>query len=158
MSFWKGILAVTTMAMTVTGGEPAQSKPAADGINGAHLRVARPTDNLEATVAFYRDALGFGVMGHFEDHEGFDGVMLGHKGMGYHLEFTHHRGHKVGKAPTQDNLMVFYFRKKAPWDSAVQRMKDHGHQPVKSYNPYWDKTGKTFEDPDGYRVVFQLQQ
>ncbi len=22
-------------------------------------------------------------------------------------------------------------------------------------NPYWDKLGRTFEDPDGYRVVLQ---
>ncbi|MDJ0837346.1 MAG: VOC family protein [Acidobacteriota bacterium] len=126
-------------------------------MNGAHLRVARPTDNLAPVIRFYRDGLGFSVIGSFEDHEGFDGVMLGHKGMGYHLEFTRHRGHKAGKAPTQDNLLVFYFRDKGQWETAFQRMKDHGYQPVKSYNPYWDKSGKTFEDPDGYRVVFQYQ-
>jgi hypothetical protein len=34
-------------------------------------------------------------------------------------------------------------------------MEHHGHRPVKSFNPYWDKKGKTFEDPDGYRVVLQ---
>ena len=27
--------------------------------------------------------------------------------------------------------------------------------PVKAFNPYWDRKGKTFEDPDGYRVVLQ---
>jgi hypothetical protein len=26
---------------------------------------------------------------------------------------------------------------------------------VQSFNPYWDQHGKTFEDPDGYRVVLQ---
>jgi Questin oxidase-like len=26
---------------------------------------------------------------------------------------------------------------------------------VKAFNPYWDRNGKTFEDPDGYRVVLQ---
>jgi YycE-like protein len=26
---------------------------------------------------------------------------------------------------------------------------------VKSFNPYWDGNGCTFEDPDGYRVVLQ---
>jgi len=30
-----------------------------------------------------------------------------------------------------------------------------GHAPVPSFNPYWDVDGKTFEDPDGYRVVVQ---
>jgi hypothetical protein len=24
-------------------------------------------------------------------------------------------------------------------------MRRHGYEPVKSYNPYWDKKGKTFE-------------
>jgi len=26
---------------------------------------------------------------------------------------------------------------------------------VPSFNPYWDRDGVTFEDPDGYRVVVQ---
>ncbi|WP_416171653.1 hypothetical protein [Haematobacter missouriensis] len=30
-----------------------------------------------------------------------------------------------------------------------------GHEPVPSFNPYWDRGGRTFEDPDGYRVVLQ---
>jgi prolyl oligopeptidase len=34
-------------------------------------------------------------------------------------------------------------------------MKNAGFNPVKSYNPYWDIKDKTFEDIDGYRVVFQ---
>jgi len=37
----------------------------------------------------------------------------------------------------------------------VARLEELGHTPVKSFNPYWDRKGKTFEDPDGYRVVLQ---
>src|SRR5215467_10413241 len=55
------------------------------------FRVARPTDNLPEIVRFYRDGLGLEVLTSFENHEGFDGVMLGHKGFPYHLEFTHHQ-------------------------------------------------------------------
>ena len=55
----------------------------------AHLRVARPTDNLVEVVKFYKDGLGFEVLYQFTGHDGFDGVMLGHKDAGYHLEFTH---------------------------------------------------------------------
>ena len=73
----------------------------------------------------------------------------------YHLEFTRKHGHKAGKAPTEDNLLVFYLPDAADWKRAVDQMKRHGHQPVKSFNPYWDKKGTTFEDPDGYRVVLQ---
>lgn len=119
------------------------------------LRIARPTDRLDEVVRFYRDGLGFDVIGGFEDHQGFDGVMLGLQGSGYHLEFTHHRGHEVGRAPTKDNLLVFYLPDADDWRAAVDRMKKSGSTPVASYNPYWDAHGVTFEDPDGYRIVLQ---
>lgn len=38
---------------------------------------------------------------------------------------------------------------------AVERMQSHGFSPVPSFNRYWDRTGKTFEDADGYRIVLQ---
>lgn len=119
------------------------------------LRVARPTDRLDEVVRFYRDGLGFDVIGGFQDHDGFDGVMLGHPGLMWHLEFTHHRGHRAGRAPTQDNLLVFYLPERGAWEAAVARMRAAGYDPVTSYNPYWDRQGMTFEDPDGYRVVLQ---
>jgi catechol 2,3-dioxygenase-like lactoylglutathione lyase family enzyme len=120
-----------------------------------HLRVARPTDNLEAVTHFYREGLGFEVIASFTDHAGFDGVMLGHSDWSYHLEFTHQAGHTVGRAPTADHLLVFYLPDAAVWSAAVQRLMDHGYASTPSYNPYWDVRGKTFEDPDGYRVVLQ---
>lgn len=119
------------------------------------MRVARPTDDLEAVTRFYRDGLGLDVIASFADHAGFDGIMFGHTGGAYHLEFTHQRGHVVGRAPTPDNLLVFYLPDRAQWERAVRRMIDHGYSPMSSYNPYWDVNGKTFEDPDGYRVVLQ---
>ena len=76
-------------------------------LSHAHLRIARPTDNLAAVVAFYRDGLGFEVLGEFRDHDGFDGVMLGRQGAAYHLELTVGAGHRAGRAPTADNLLVF---------------------------------------------------
>lgn len=119
------------------------------------LRVARPTDDIEALLPFYRDGLGFSVLYRFENHEGFDGVMLGGPGAPYHLEFTRARGHKAGRAPTQDNLLVFYIPDRQVWRAAVQRMADNGFGPVVAFNPYWDEHGVTFEDPDGYRVVLE---
>ena len=119
------------------------------------LRVARPTDQLDELLHFYRDGLGLDVLASFDDHEGFDGVMLGTPSAPYHFEFTHHRGHTVGRAPTQDNLLVFYLPDIEQWQAAVARMQAHGFPPVPSYNPYWDRVGKTFEDADGYRVVLQ---
>ena len=121
----------------------------------AHLRVARPTDDLAAVIAFYRDGLGFEVLSEFTGHDGFDGVMLGHRGAGYHLEFTHAAGHVAGRAPTPDNLLVFYLPDEAVWRAAVTRLEQAGHEAVAAFNPYWDRQGRTFEDPDGYRVVLQ---
>lgn len=121
----------------------------------AHLRVARPSDDLAALVKFYRDGLGFEILYEFKGHGDFDGVMLGHKGAAYHLEFTRKAGHKVGRAPTADNLLVFYLPDREQWKLAVARLEDQGHTAVTSFNPYWDQKGKTFEDPDGYRVVLQ---
>ena len=100
--------------------------------NTPTLRVARPTDDLSALLQFYREGLGMTVLYEFKDHDGFDGVMLGWQGAPYHLEFTHAQGHMAGRAPTEDNLLIFYVP-----------------------DPYWDRCGRTFEDPDGYRVVIQ---
>lgn len=41
------------------------------------LRIARPVSNLEQPVILYRKGLGLDEIGRFENHEGFDGVMLG---------------------------------------------------------------------------------
>lgn len=119
------------------------------------LRVARPTDDLPALLVFYCDGLGLQLLSSFADHNGFDGVMLGHAAAPYHLEFTHRAGHVAGRAPTADNLLVFYLPDAATWRAAVQRMATHGFAPVPADNPYWDERGRTFEDPDGYRVVLQ---
>jgi catechol 2,3-dioxygenase-like lactoylglutathione lyase family enzyme len=120
-----------------------------------HLRVARPTDDLAPLVRFYRDGLGLDVLYEFADHDGFDGVMLGRRGAAYHLEFTRKVGHAVGRAPTEDNLLVFYLPDFAEWTAAVERMRGAGYEPVPAFNPYWDRQGATFADPDGYRIVLQ---
>lgn len=117
------------------------------------LRVARPSDDLEALVPFYVGGLGFEILSRFGEHDGFDGIMVGHPGYPYHLEFTCHRGHKVGRAPTEDHLLVFYLPEAAAYRAALSRMAAAGIPPVRSYNPFWDEGGATFEDPDGYRVV-----
>ena len=119
------------------------------------LRVARPSDNLDALLGFYEQGLGLALLHRFEDHEGFDGIMFGREGAPYHFEFTRARGHVAGRAPTSDNLLVFYLPNSEEWKAAVERMRDAGFEPVPAFNPYWDRDGVTFEDPDGYRIVLQ---
>jgi catechol 2,3-dioxygenase-like lactoylglutathione lyase family enzyme len=119
------------------------------------LRVARPTDDLESLLSFYRDGLGFDILYRFADHDGFDGLMLGHEGAPYHFEFTSAHGHQAGRASTQDNLLIFYIPGDEEWRAAVDRMEAAGFPPIPSFNPYWDQRGRTYEDPDGYRIVIQ---
>jgi catechol 2,3-dioxygenase-like lactoylglutathione lyase family enzyme len=123
--------------------------------NTTHLRIARPTDHMTEVIRFYRDGLGLEVIASFNNHDGFDGVMLAPMGAAYHLEFTSKAGHKVGRAQTQDSLLVFYLPDAQKWKYGVTRLEHQGYHAVKSFNPYWDKHGKTFEDPDGYRIVLQ---
>ncbi len=119
------------------------------------LRVARPSDDLETLLPFYVAGLGLDLLYRFTDHDGFDGIMIGKAGAPYHFEFTHAAGHAAGRAPSEDNLLVFYLPERAEWQAAVDRMRAAGFDPVRSFNPYWDQAGATFEDPDGYRVVLQ---
>jgi hypothetical protein len=86
---------------------------------GSITRVARPTDNLAAIGEMYAGGLGLTVLAQFTDHDGFDGVVLGHPHQPYHLEFTAHRGHRVGKAPSQDHLLVFYLPDKEEWGGGL---------------------------------------
>lgn len=119
------------------------------------LRVARPTDNLAEVARFYEDGLGLTRLGSFQDHDGFDGLMLGAPGATYHFEFTRRRGHKAGRAPTRDNLLVFYLPDRREWQEAIDLMTAAGYTSAPSCNPYWDRAGRTFEDPDGYRIVLE---
>ncbi|EPP0991686.1 VOC family protein, partial [Yersinia enterocolitica] len=131
--------------------QPAKSFDSSVLPSTSVMRVARPTDNLKLISEMYCRGLGFSELGSFADHQGFDGVILGHPHHAYHLEFTHHRGMRVGFAPTQDNLLVFYLLNEAQWAGQCQQMLAAGFRAVVSYNPYWDVSGKTFEDTDGYR-------
>lgn len=120
-----------------------------------HLRIARPVRNLARTTAMYCQGLGLRVIDRFENHAGFDGVMLGTAGAGYHFEFTHCRAHPVVPAPTDEDLLVFYIPAVSEWQAACAGMLAAGFKQVASFNPYWDIRGRTYEDPDGYRIVLQ---
>lgn len=124
-------------------------------MNEQHLRIARPTNDLARIVRLYCEGLGFEKLGGFIDHDGYDGAMIGRAGAAYHLEFTQLRGHTVPGAPTRENLLVFYLPDKAAWANACQRAEQAGFEVVESENPYWDIRGKTFEDPEGYRIVLE---
>jgi hypothetical protein len=119
------------------------------------LRIARPVTNLTRTATMYCQGLGLKIIDGFEDHDGFDGVMLGADGLNYHFEFTHCRKHPVVPMPTNEDLLVFYIETFLEWQSACRNFEKAGFVEVRSFNPYWDIRGRTYEDPDHYRIVLQ---
>ena len=127
-------------------------------MNGATVRVARPTDQLAAIKTMYSSGLELAVLAEFTDHAGFDGCILGKPAEAYHLEFTSQRGIVAGRAPSNDHLLVFYIAHRDEWERRCAAMLTAGFRPVPSHNPYWDVSGRTFEDPDGYRVVLQNER
>jgi len=121
----------------------------------AHFRLGRPVSDLARADAMYRSGLGLILLGHFEDHEGFDGVMLGAPGAEFHFEFTHCRTHPVIPSPTPEDLLVFYIPDPGEWRQRCGALLSAAFVEVDPTNPYWARDGHTFKDPDGYRVVIQ---
>jgi hypothetical protein len=119
----------------------------------AVMRVGRPTDNLQQITKMYAEGLGFEVIGGFDAHGDFSGRMLGHPQHHYHLEFTTHSKEKAGRAPTLENLLVYYVPDDLEFAAAIDKISGSGFVKVDSFNPYWDGDAQTFEDVDGYRVV-----
>ena len=106
----------------------------------------------------YCRGLGHRVLGSFENHAGFDGIMVGAAGATHHFEFTQCREHPVAPSPTQEDVIVLYVPDADEWRIACERMAAAGFRPVASFNPYWDIRGRTFEDADGYRIVLQQSE
>lgn len=119
------------------------------------LRIARATNYLEVISNMYKNGLGLEELGRFKDHDDFDGIMLGRKNGTYHFEFTSNKNTNAENNPNEDNLIVFYIEDNVEWQELCKTMLSAGFKNVKSLNPYWDNSGKTFEDPEGYRIVLQ---
>lgn len=118
------------------------------------LRVARPTNQLAAVESFYGGGLGLEEVGRFSDHAGYDGIIFGLPDRRLHLEFTQEAGAGPCRAPSRDNLLVFYVPEEVVRQEVSERLQRLGHQPVTAENPYWETIGAlSFEDPDGWGVV-----
>lgn len=119
------------------------------------LRIVRPVSSLERSIAMYRDGLGLHEIERFADRQGFDAAILGFPGLPYHFAFTYCRDRTLVPTPTADDLTVFYVPDLAEWQRLSATMLAAGFTEVSSFNPYWQHQGRTFADPDGYRVVLQ---
>lgn len=122
-------------------------------MKGATLRVARACRDLPALGRQYAEGLGFEVLSQWRDHEGFDGMVLGHPQAPYHLEFIHAHDEPMPPAPHPEQLLVFYLDPHADWQRACARMQAAGFRRATNANPYWERNGATWVDLEGGRVV-----
>ncbi|MGV3586029.1 MAG: VOC family protein [Adhaeribacter sp.] len=108
-------------------------------LNFKQVRLARPTHQLQQIIQFYHEGLGLAILGSFQNHAGYSGVMLGLPGREYHLEFTQHQSNSPCPAPTKDNLLVFYLDNKTSLTETAARLHQLGYAPVPSENPTGNK-------------------
>ncbi|PXX12200.1 VOC family protein [Mycolicibacterium moriokaense] len=124
-----------------------------DRLPAVEVRIARPTDNLGELVDFYCRDLGLPEL-YRTASDGYEVVMVGLPGDKYHLEFTSHDAGSPGRAPTDENLLVFYFATADHMFDVVTRLGESGHEPVELANPWWRENGAmAFADPDNWRIV-----
>ena len=120
-----------------------------------HMRIARPVSLLSKSGEMYVSGLDLQIIGEFRDHDGFSGCMLGRDDLPWHLEFTQCHFHPVTPSPSAEDLLVLYVPDQDSREKRCAKMDQAGFVRVKSFNPYWDRRGVTFQDVDGYRVVIQ---
>jgi catechol 2,3-dioxygenase-like lactoylglutathione lyase family enzyme len=124
-----------------------------DCLPAVEVRIARPTDKLAEVVDFYCRDLGLPELFRTTAH-GYQVVMVGLPGEKYHLEFTSHVDGSPGAAPSDENLLVFYFTTADQMFDVVSRLGEFGHEPVELENPWWHDNGAiAFADPDNWRIV-----
>ncbi|EOF4704735.1 VOC family protein [Klebsiella oxytoca] len=119
------------------------------------MRIARPVTNLSLSSKMYCEGLGLEKIGEFNDHDGFSGMMVGRRDLGWHLEFTLCHHHPVTPSPSEEDLLVLYYPQTAQWQAQCEKMLAAGFAQASAFNPYWNVNGKTFVDHDGYRVELQ---
>lgn len=117
-----------------------------------HLRVARHTTNIEKIKKFYVEFLGLEILGEFQGHDRYDGIFIGLPQKNWHLEFTM-SDHTPEHKPDEDDLLVFYSQDQTEFDTIIFRAAEMGYTDLVARNPYWNSKGKTYQDPDGFRVV-----
>jgi catechol 2,3-dioxygenase-like lactoylglutathione lyase family enzyme len=120
----------------------------------SHLRIARPSRDLQASERFWVDGLGLDVL--FRADSSAEGghalLMVGWPDAGWHLELISDPDGETPATPTEEDLLVLYLQGEVD-AGIVRRLVDAGGTQVGSRNPYWDHRGVTIADPDGYRLV-----
>jgi len=119
-------------------------------VSWTSVRVARPARDLTRSTRFYRDLIGLSRLGGFENHDGYDGVFFALPG-GAELELT--SGPAQPAPSTDEDLLVLYVQTMAEVAAIGARLTAASVTRIPNRNPYWNRSGMTFLDLDGYRLV-----
>lgn len=120
------------------------------------IRFARHTNNLEKLTQFYISILGLKKLGEFINHSKYNGVFLGKENADWHIEFTE-SDENTNHDFDEDDLLVFYPDSKLEFDEIFNSLNASNIKIEKAKNPYWDKNGILFLDPDGYGIILSNQ-
>ena len=119
-----------------------------------HVRIARPSRDLQASERFWVDGLGLDVL--YRVGSSAEGghalLMVGWPEAAWHLEHVSDPGGETPATPTEEDLLVLYLNGEVD-AGVIGRLVEAGGSRVASRNPYWDDGGVTIADPDGYRLV-----
>lgn len=116
------------------------------------FRFARHTNNLRQLQSFYVAILGLEILGNFKNHNGYDGIFLGHRNENWHLEFT--KSEEIVSFNFGDeDVLVFYPDTRLEYERILDHIENSSVKTIEAKNPYWNENGKMFLDPDGYRIV-----
>ena len=96
---------------------------------GSHLRIARPSHDLQASERFWVDGLGLDVL--FRAGSSAEGghalLMVGWPDAAWHLELVSDPGGETPAMPTEEDLLVLYLNGEVDAD-VVRRLIDVGGQ------------------------------
>lgn len=121
------------------------------------LRYARHTNRLQELESFYTEIAGLEKLGSFKNHNGYDGIFLGHKYANWHLEFTASKDFPKSKFD-DDDMLVFYVNSKIELSTIKRILTQKNIELQIPKNPYWKENGILISDPDGFKVVFSIKE
>lgn len=128
--------------------------------DNAPLRIARPSRDLVAAEEFWTTGVGLSVLYRHTPTYGDSGehalLMVGSPAATWHLELVHDADDPIEPTPSAEDLLVLYLDAPVP-ESLTERIEAHGGTRVAAHNPYWDRWGVTFSDPDGYQLVLSTR-
>lgn len=102
---------------------------------------------------FWTRVVGLDLLGRFDDHEGYDGIILGYLNETWELELTWHTSNAIHSAPTDEDIIVLYMSASLA-DDLHHRLHAAAFPSRSHANPYWEANGATiYTDPDGYALI-----